>query len=213
MTQNMNTPWGRSDYVEEVAPGIRSVETPSHGGYWLSAERRAQMPAALSLDSPWYEEDCEWARVAVAFKDLPCFAKSYTLALETLLNWNPDAYEAHLGVTVQPGQSLMRDKALFHEAHKDDLQTIAAFGDWDERCPAGMVLVCARVGGRGADHQWARPDLPERYFLVPDEQYKQRKGPGGFLVDLLQHREVDEQGGFIYTDQDRHDYEMACLLS
>jgi len=58
-----STPWGQADGAAELAPGIISYSTPSHGGIWLSAKRRE----ALNYDnnwlktSEWWEEDCDWA--------------------------------------------------------------------------------------------------------------------------------------------------------
>jgi hypothetical protein len=37
----LSTPWGAADHVETIAPGIRSVSTPSHGGILLDAAQRA----------------------------------------------------------------------------------------------------------------------------------------------------------------------------
>ena len=74
-----DSPWGRIDWQKEIAPGIISVSTPSHGGYWLSPDRIDAMPANLKkTDSRycpvnWYEEDCEWSRVALAFPE--CFTE------------------------------------------------------------------------------------------------------------------------------------------
>lgn len=68
-----HSPWGKPDFVREIAPGIWSVWTPSHGGYRVSAERLAAMPAALrefqtfNNNDGWYEEDCDWAIVCVAY--------------------------------------------------------------------------------------------------------------------------------------------------
>ena len=42
-----DTPWGHPDTVTEIAPGIISYSTPSHGGIWLSDQRVASMPKAL----------------------------------------------------------------------------------------------------------------------------------------------------------------------
>ena len=72
------SPWGRVQGGEEIAPGIVSVYTSSHGGIKVSRERLAAMPAALrdiGERSPyhhgigWFEDDCEWCAVAVAFPD------------------------------------------------------------------------------------------------------------------------------------------------
>ena len=68
----MHTPWGQADSQTELAPGIISYGTPSHGGIWLSAERQAQLPAGVDNfmhDLRWWEEDCDWAVPYILFKD------------------------------------------------------------------------------------------------------------------------------------------------
>lgn len=70
-----DTPWGRPDYTREVAPGIVRVDTPSHGGYWLSEQRQAEIPANIvpfTGDRAWWEEDCDWAVVALMWPDEFC---------------------------------------------------------------------------------------------------------------------------------------------
>ena len=67
----VNTPWGKPDVWSNVAEGIATYSTPSHGGYWLSRERMLQMPANLRQCSftrdNWFEEDCSWCAVVLAF--------------------------------------------------------------------------------------------------------------------------------------------------
>lgn len=68
------TPWGEADHVEHIADGITRYSTPGHGGYGLSAARLASMPPALRAvptwaGRGWYEEDVDWALVALAFPD------------------------------------------------------------------------------------------------------------------------------------------------
>lgn len=70
----MNTPWGKAQEVKEIADGITRASTASHGGYRISAERHHAMPDVLRAHEPyagrhWYEEDCDWAVVALAFPD------------------------------------------------------------------------------------------------------------------------------------------------
>lgn len=64
------TPWGRADYVEKYAPGINSYGTPGHGGFKLSAGRNALVDPKVRNDKGWYEEDCDWAIVALTFPDV-----------------------------------------------------------------------------------------------------------------------------------------------
>jgi hypothetical protein len=70
------SPWGTIDGIEVMAEGILRVFTPSHGGIWLSPERRATLPAwAHTVNSTfcakprWWEEDCEAAVPLLAFYD------------------------------------------------------------------------------------------------------------------------------------------------
>lgn len=67
----LNTPWGIADSVTEIAPGILSVSTPSHGGIKLDEARWAQVPT-LVRTTPYsrggfYEEDCDWAIPRLVF--------------------------------------------------------------------------------------------------------------------------------------------------
>jgi len=64
-----DSPWGPIYEQEEIAPGIVSVVTGSHGGLLLSADRAAAMPAHLRLDGAAYEEDGEYNLVALGFPD------------------------------------------------------------------------------------------------------------------------------------------------
>lgn len=61
------TPWGPIQESNVIAEGITEVSTASHGGYVLSEERQNEMPAHLSNGTPYYEEDCEFALVQLAF--------------------------------------------------------------------------------------------------------------------------------------------------
>lgn len=75
MKRNDPTPWGAADIVTRVADGIWFCSTPSHGGYKLSAERLAQLRQKFPglkktfAGFPWFEEDCDWAYVALAFPE------------------------------------------------------------------------------------------------------------------------------------------------
>lgn len=85
----MRTPWGKADHVTDIGRGIKCVSTPGHGGYFVPAETRKQMPpAALQTwaGPGWYEEDCDWALVALSFPELfP--AEAIEHAKTTVSNW------------------------------------------------------------------------------------------------------------------------------
>lgn len=96
MTQTIETPWGPSQTSEEIAPGIVRHNTASHGGYYLSPERVAEMPMALRSFKPfagsnWYEEDCDWAVVALAFPQFFPLVKREALA--TLKHFQPEVHK------------------------------------------------------------------------------------------------------------------------
>ena len=62
VTTTINTPWGWTRDVVELAEGVLRVTTPSHGGLKLSRERWDELPAAVrdAMHTPTYaEEDCE----------------------------------------------------------------------------------------------------------------------------------------------------------
>lgn len=72
LTRGSHTPWGQAQTINVIAPGITHVTTASHGGIHLSPERMAQMPAEYQdtwAGGPWFEEDCDWAKVAVTFPE------------------------------------------------------------------------------------------------------------------------------------------------
>ena len=87
------TPWGLAQTEKVIAAGITRYDTASHGGYHLTLERQAEMPADLRGYEPWagpgwYEEDCDWAIVCLAFPEyFP--PESYRFAVDTLRD-NPN---------------------------------------------------------------------------------------------------------------------------
>ena len=106
------TPWGNADGAEHIARGIMFYSTPSHGGYHLSPARNLQVPDALRLPGGWYEEDCDWARVVLAFPQYFPDAVKQAEARQCLRAWVPSAYERFYGVTLQPGESYAKDHPL-----------------------------------------------------------------------------------------------------
>jgi hypothetical protein len=69
-------PWGDIKCAAEIAPGWWSVIAARHGGFVLSVERLAAIPLehlSASLGGQglfgYFEEDCDWSIVAVAFPE------------------------------------------------------------------------------------------------------------------------------------------------
>lgn len=71
-----STPWGAAQSSTRYARGIMAYTTASHGGFHLTADRLAQMPpqyrkvSSAYCPMDWFEEDCEWALVALSFPSL-----------------------------------------------------------------------------------------------------------------------------------------------
>lgn len=82
------SPWGRPDQARQLAPGIWSLSTPSHGGIHLSSERNAAVPPAIRAENAFYEEDCSWSYVAAVHPDAFSTAQ-LSLAMRTLLSQRP----------------------------------------------------------------------------------------------------------------------------
>lgn len=64
-----STSWGPSQLATVYAEGIVSHTTAGHCGFHLSGERNLRVSPLLRKSSPWYEEDAEWAIVAITFTD------------------------------------------------------------------------------------------------------------------------------------------------
>jgi hypothetical protein len=94
----------------------------------------------------WFEEDCDWARVVLAFPDL--FTEESKAAAERTVrgSW-PDIWEKFYGRELLPGESREKDQRTWYETHKGELISYAACGDWADGVPSGMVGVSACKGG------------------------------------------------------------------
>lgn len=176
-----SSPYGAIQTARQIAPGLWSVSTASHGGIQVSRQREAAMPGHLRLSRSWYEEDCEWALVALAFPN--DFSPAQVAdAILTVCNAYPEAYETHVGVALVAGQSRARDQAVFQAAHVGDYVVRSAFGDWAPWVPKGSVGVYAY---KEATNQGG-------WFIVPAEEY--RLDRTGFVVDVGRHLSVEAPG-------------------
>ncbi len=69
------TPWGVADTAREITAGIWSVGTREHGGIYISDERLKELHpawrgfAGMAESYQWFEEDQDWAIVALCFPD------------------------------------------------------------------------------------------------------------------------------------------------
>lgn len=72
-TPPKKSPWGSVSGRDKMAEGIFWVDTPSHGGFWISQERLARVPEPFRdtpySPGPWFEEDEDFAIVVLTFPD------------------------------------------------------------------------------------------------------------------------------------------------
>mgnify|MGYP003143784066 FL=1 len=74
-TEIKDSPWGMITLATRKDEGIWFVSTNSHGGFWLSPERREELPEKLKGTSflnqyhgdEWWEEDCDAQRIAEVY--------------------------------------------------------------------------------------------------------------------------------------------------
>lgn len=192
---SISTPWGISQSVIHIAPGIRSVTTAGHGGVLVSQSKNALIPEYMRNKSGNYEEDCEWCIPALVFEsewriwadstDWTSGEKVMESAWETFKNWHPDAYEKFTGKKLQVGESYNNDERLLKAQLREQFIVAGAWGDWQKDVPKGMVGVLAKRHSDG-----------EKIFaFVEKEDYRQRKNfhvgkASAFVVDQARHKIV-----------------------
>ena len=180
------TPWGASEFATIYEDGVLVHRTAGHGGFHLSAIRNAKVDSRLRNDTGWYEEDAEWAIVALTF---PALFTTYErkCADQTVRdNW-PDEWETIYGRHLEPGESRGKDRREFEQQHASDWIVVSAI--YSAQHPGMTEVIAARGGkrGRGAE---------EQRFLVPNEKYAAR-GPYGFVIDEGRHAAYDGPSSFV----------------
>jgi hypothetical protein len=144
METSASTPWGVAQCSDIYAEGIVFHSTASRGGFHLDEERNALVAHAYRNAAGWYEEDCEWAKVAASFPHL-FTAYERRCAGATLRHYEPDAYETIKAVTLKPGESHTKDERQFRMDHAADWIVISAI---NSRQRPGFVECVATIGGR-----------------------------------------------------------------
>lgn len=177
-----HTPWGEADSSRQIAVGIMEYTTPSHGGLHVSPSRLRQMPEPYRLWGGWYEEDCEWAMVAVSF---PEFFSPHAVetALQMVKNVYPDKYEAVTGEIIPLAESYTKKERAFYAEHKDAYLCVCAYDHHRPTVPTEMVGVIACVGG---DKSRGR-----KAFLVPEAEYSRPRNGLPFVVDPARHPQIE----------------------
>jgi hypothetical protein len=175
----IHTPWGPSQRSTVYDEGIEFHSTASHGGFKLSPERNNRIHRLLRSVDGFYEEDCAWAVIAIMFAHL-FTGFERRCAASTLKNWEPDAWEAMTLTCLAPGESHVKDRRAFEQAHADDWVVISALRSGHH--PDMTEVIATRGGKRG-------PDVGEQRFLVPSAEYE--VGRFGFVIDEGRHATYD----------------------
>jgi hypothetical protein len=172
---NANTPWGRSQSATAYAEGIVSHSTASHGGFVLTPARNVAIHSMLRAEEGFYEEDAEWAIVAITF---PQFFTGFErrCAEKSVKDSWPDAWEEIFGTPLEPGESYEKDRRAFGARQAASWIVISAIASSHNK---GFVECVATLGGkRGCG-------VEERRFLVPSGEYS--TGRFGFVIDPSRH--------------------------
>lgn len=185
-----STPWGASQHAIVYADGIVFHATSGHGGFHLSVACNVKVPLTLRNASGWYEEDAEWAIVALTFPDL-FTTYERRCCDETVRNTWPVEWEQIHGRPLKPGESWTKDKTAFEQKHVSDWMVTSAIRS---SLYAGMVEVVARR--RSADIGQDE----ERRFLVPGAEY-QTRSRFGFVIDERRHAVYDGPSDFLGWQQ------------
>lgn len=185
------TPWGAKQ--GESCAAIRNrrfhfVDTASHGGLYLSVEDRLQLHPKLAQmgeggTGEWWEEDVAccvpiwWlCRDMLLEGDQAEFVEAVTRGVKAEF---PDIFEELTGEIIPVQQSSEKRRRAAEAANANKFVVSAAWGDWAEWVPSGLVGVFAR---RAADRA-------EAYFLVQEPEYKTHP-EFGFIVDPYRHLKV-----------------------
>ncbi|MAZ85051.1 DUF7007 domain-containing protein [Pannonibacter phragmitetus] len=185
MRSRAYTPWGPSQGATVFAEGIICHSTAGHGGFHLSGARNASVDSRLRKKDGWYEEDAEWAIVAITFPHL-FTGFERRCAEQTLKDSWPDAWEAIFGTVLQPGESREKDRRAFEALHRGDWVVVSAISS--EHHDGFVEVVATLGGGRGEG-------IERRRFLVPAGEYE--VGRFGFVVDPARHASYGGPSSFV----------------
>jgi hypothetical protein len=183
MHKKPHSPWGKVDgHCPFGDLGLHHHSTPGHGGIYVPDEMLARMPAPYR-DGNWYEEDCEWAKVALSFPS-GLTAKQLECARNTAINWFPHEFMQVTGETLRNEQSHVLMREHLRDYCKDKHVVVSAtcgtpFNGYAP-VPKGWVGCFAVLGGR--DDRGGYDDSTARYLLISEAEYATRTS-FGFIIE------------------------------
>lgn len=146
------------------------MSTASHGGYWISQERLLELQRIFpNQTSQWFEEDCDWCIVVVAFPFLAPEKGTRELAKRTMKDWHPDLYESFFDEKLLEGQSYKRDNDLFAERTRDRLVVISVEKKVKDRDGNEYVQAVASMGGE------RKAGTLLTLFWIPKERFQRKR--------------------------------------
>jgi len=130
------------------------------------------IPEPFRHEGGWYEEDVDY-NIAVFFLPHLFKAEQVERARQAIKNEYPLQWERHFNVTLAPEESRGKREIIFRQTNRGRYQVSAAWGDWHEKVPAGMVGAVARKIDEDGSEQWVlipKPDYTIPYILTGAEQ-------------------------------------------
>lgn len=181
------TPWGAAQFVLDVLPGIKSVSTASHGGYWLDDDRLARFVAVFpdfprwSGSPAWFEEDCDWAAVAVLFPEaftdaqlssavgiMERYVAEFRSDNEVANNY-PAAWLPVEAYYLSDDGKPVRDRVLAFRESVKDCWRVTSYGSPPDGYPHGCWFVVWRHATTGARREGIMADSPGKSYWTDAE--------------------------------------------
>jgi len=174
------SPWGTPQTAGEELPGVWHVTTAGHGGYILTDIRNAQIPERARRDDCCYEEDCDWATIAWAFRDeFIATDPAYPVerAKQILLDWLPEAYEAVTGEAPDPANSYaLRRKKAIADAIGTSVIRSAISGQSRGLAKGEIIVTAAVVTGTSSFDLPRYDERSNTEWVIAEDDYDRERG-------------------------------------
>lgn len=166
------SPWGKVQSAVVKIPGIVEVSCAGHGGVRVDPKLNKKIPESVRQRGGWYEEDVEWAIVALVFPEAYPDSDAQRQAKFTMRDYYPEAFEQLTGEKPTLENSYKLRQYAFYKETWDKYVVRSASGpsSFYPDIPQGAVKV------------WAvkNSTREEKCFLLKAEDYKQ--GEFGYVV-------------------------------